>query len=285
MSIDIKDGLLQVFDVKHGQCALLTMPSQQGTRRILIDCGRSNEDGAEWYPGRHLKSLGVSSIDLLIATNFDEDHAAGYPDFLSQGLFANVILSNPTVPPTVIRHLKTEDGIGKGIDALVRSLEMRAENNYAPPPPTFPGVGIGWCCNRWPHYTDENNLSLVANLSILGFNFLFMGDLERSGCENILNTYAPFREMVRGTHVLIAPHHGRENGTCPVMFDKFGCTPKLTVISDDYKQYDSQETTNFYASKTLGIDGFRGQGRRYVLTTRRDGEIIFRFEGRRCLVY
>ena len=46
-------GGLQIFDVDHGQCALLTMPGDGGTiYRVLIDCGHAvNFQGAPWYPG------------------------------------------------------------------------------------------------------------------------------------------------------------------------------------------------------------------------------------------
>ena len=79
--------------------------------------------------------------------------------------------------------------------------------------------------------------------------------------------------MGRGT-ILGKPHYW------------YGCTPKLVIISDDYKQYDTQETTNFYGTKASGILGFRNeQGVRKVLTTRRDGPIGFSFQGRNCIVY
>ena len=70
------------------------------------------------------------------------------------------------------------------------------------------------------------------------------------------------------------------------MFDVYGCSPKLVVISDDYKQHDTQETTTFYGSKAIGITNYRGQsGTRRVLTTRSDGEIRFSFVDGRCDVW
>ena len=91
--------------------------------------------------------------------------------------------------------------------------------------------------------------------------------------------------MVAGVHVLVAPHHGRENEICPAMFDDFGCNPNMVIISDDFKQYNTQNTTNYYASKSRGIPWFRDQGARYVLTTRNDGEIRFSFQRGSCRVW
>ncbi len=104
---------------------------------------------------------------------------------------------------------------------------------------------------------------------------LFTGDLEAAGWEHMLRTNPGFRTEVATTHVLIAAHHGRENGIYPELFGAYRCRPQIVVISDDYHQYDTQQTVAFYRSKCIGITGFRGQDQRHVLTTRRDGAITF----------
>jgi hypothetical protein len=54
--------------------------------------------------------------------------------------------------------------------------------------------------------------------------------------------------------------------------------PQIVVISDDYHQYDTQKTTAYYKSKCAGMDYFRSNGRRWVLTTRNDGTLTFTFK-------
>lgn len=77
MTLPVHDGLLQIFDVEHGACALLTVTAPNGgVRRLLIDCGHNAS--TRWTPGGHLKSLGVTQIEQLIITNYDEDHVSGY---------------------------------------------------------------------------------------------------------------------------------------------------------------------------------------------------------------
>lgn len=285
--ISVLDGLLQIFNVDHGQCALLTMPSPSGVSRVLIDCGHSVDfNGRPWYPGAHLASMGVTYIDMLICTNYDEDHMSGYSDLSQRGITIGCILGNPTVSAETILHLKTEDGMGVGIEAIASVLAARRQIGWVQLPPLIPGVSLTWTYNPYPYFNDENNLSLIATLDIHGFRFMFPGDMERRGWANILATCFPFRQTVAGVHVLVAAHHGRENGICEDIFDLYGCRPKLIVISDDYKQYDTQETTNYYARKVQGIEAYRGRpGMRYVLTTRRDGEIIFSFNNGNCNVY
>ncbi|TFI05133.1 MULTISPECIES: MBL fold metallo-hydrolase [unclassified Herbaspirillum] len=284
--MDIKDGVLQIFDVDHGACALLTMPTMQSgiCKRVLIDCGHSsNFQEGSWHPGNHLRQYGVSHIDLLICTNYDEDHASGAPNLRDQGITVGCILGNPSVPPEIIDHLKTEDGMGNGISLIVETLKERRDQGLVQTPPIIPGLDLSYFWNYWPEWDTENNLSLVAHLNILGFNFLFPGDMEKSGFLNMLSE-PKFSRLMPGINVLIAAHHGRENGKCESMFDEYGCNPALVVISDCAKRHQSQETVSYYATKARGIFGFRGQDRRRVLTTRRDGEIIFRFENGQCFV-
>lgn len=286
--IDIKDGLLQLFNVDHGACALLTMPNGTGgSYRVLIDCGHSADFNGKgpWHPGAHLKGIGANFVDLLICTNYDEDHASGVPSLIDHGINVGCILGNPTVPAEVIEHLKTEDGMGRGIRVIANSLAGRAREGIPQTPPLIPNLRLSWAWNPWSYWDDENNLSLVAHLSICGFNFLFPGDLETGGWTNLLKT-SSFAAWMPSVHVLMASHHGRENGKSEELFDVHGCNPGLIVISDCEKRHQSQETVPYYAGKARGITNFRKPGcDRYVLTTRSDGEIIFRFDSGNCVVY
>lgn len=285
--MDVREGVLQIFDVDHGACALLTMPTGQAGvfRRVLIDCGHSTDyQGSPWRPGNQLRSTGVTHLDLLICTNYDEDHASGAPSLKEQGISVGCILGNPTVSPEAIVELKTEDGMGGGIKLIATSLAERRQAGNVQTPPEIPGVALSYFWNPWPHWDTENNLSLMAHLSIGGVNFLFPGDMEKDGFTNLLK-FQPFTSRLPGVHVLVASHHGRENGKCEAMFDYYGCNPELVIISDCAKKHQSQETVPYYYSKAKGIRGFRDDGPRSVLTTRSDGHIWFRWEGGKCRVY
>lgn len=285
MNIEIRDGLLQIFNVDHGACALLSLPSDEGVKRVLVDCGHSADyKGRPWYPGEHLKNAGIGFIDLLICTNFDEDHASGAESIVDSGIPVGCILGNPTVPAEVIEHLKSEDGMGPGIRIIANSLADRSRRGIAQTPPSIPGLQLSWFWNPWPHWDTENNLSLVTQISVHGTNFLFPGDLETDGWKNMLN-HRPFASLMAGVHVLVASHHGRANGVCEDLFDVYGCSPQLIIISDCAKQYQSQETVSYYSRKARGVANVRGREMRYVMTTRDDDEIVFRWENRRCLVY
>lgn len=286
--LPVHDGGLQIFDVDHGQCALLTVPALGHTAfRVLIDCGHATRfRSGSWYPGTHLQRLGVHYLDMLVCTNFDEDHMSGYPDLLNRGIGIGCILANPTITPEMIVQLKTRDGMGPGIAALANALAIRRGMAWAQVPPTIPNVNMIWSWNPFPYFDDENNLSLVFTLDIRGFRFMFPGDMESNGWANLLATCPAFRPVVAGVDVLVAAHHGRRSGISKKMFDVYGCNPKLVIISDDCKKYDTQDTTSYYGSKAIGITNYRGQpGVRRVLSTRSDGEICFSFVNDRCYVF
>jgi beta-lactamase superfamily II metal-dependent hydrolase len=280
----LHDGLLQVFDVEHGACSLLTVPTGSGgVMRMLIDCG--HHANMPWYPGKHLASMGATYVDQLVVTNYDEDHVSGLRDLLQRGIAVPWILRNPSVAPQTIRHLKSTDGMGPGIDALVAKLDHYGPPGDGVPPPRFPGVQEEWFWNKYPHFEDENNLSLLLHLKIHGFSFLYTGDMECAGFQNMLATNRRFREVCGQVDVLMASHHGRENGICPEMFDVWECRPKVVLVSDCPKKYGTQETTNFYAIRAQGIPNFREMGNtRWVLTTRSDHEIQFSFQAGNCWV-
>lgn len=260
---------LKIFDVEHGQCALLTCDNG---RRLMIDCG----DSRNWNPGEHLRRQGITRLDMLSVTNYDEDHVSGLPK-LRRDVYIQWLTSNPGVQPDVIKKLKSEDGMGPGIDALI---EMKSKTHTSGPTqssplPEFPGVKQEYFALAYPTFDDENNLSQINYLNINGVGFLFPGDIEKAGWLKLLETSPRLRELLPNISVLVASHHGRKNGICDEIFDKYNCSPFWVVISDKKHEHETQQTVPYYQSKAKGAT-FRGE-MRYVLTTRRDGDITFSF--------
>jgi len=133
-------------------------------------------------------------------------------------------------------------------------------------PPEFPEIEFSTFYNDYPEFEDTNNLSLVTFLHYKDAHIIFPGDLEKPGWNALLQSQS-FQEHLKRTNIFIASHHGRQSGYCPDVFDY--CLPEIVIISDDHIQYETQETE--YSSHAKGISW--GKGRRYVLTTRKDGMI------------
>ncbi|WP_164471209.1 hypothetical protein [Herbaspirillum rubrisubalbicans] len=135
-------------------------------------------------------------------------------------------MGNPSVPAAVITHLKSEDGMGPGINVIVNTLTNIEANGGQGDPPAFPNVSYRSFYNKWPYWDTENNLSFVFYLNIRGFTFLFTGDIEHDGLRNLLRLQ-DFAALMPSLDVLVAPHHGRANGVCEELFDDFGANPQL----------------------------------------------------------
>ena len=101
------------------------------------------------------------------------------------------------------------------------------------------------------------------------FKILFAGDLEVAGWRRLL-TIPSFGQDVQNVSVFVASHHGRESGCCTELFELF--RPQLVIISDDERQYDSQDTDDWYRTRCTGAV-FVTNERRYVATTRKDGSM------------
>jgi beta-lactamase superfamily II metal-dependent hydrolase len=257
---------LEIFDVEHGACALVTT---SGNRHILVDCGDNTTTG--WEPGTALLRRGIVVLERLIVTNYDEDHVSGFNN-LRRHVTLCGLQRNGNVTASHIAHLKSEDGIGAG----VRSLAGAFSGFNGPSLPTVvDDVAISAFSNPYGMpplgFDDENNLSLVVFMSCGAHRIVFPGDIERAGWLALLGNPI-FVEQLRGVTVFVASHHGRENGYCEQVLNLCPAI-QVVVISDKKVGYQSQETVDRYRAHARGIT-YNGDNRQ-VLTTRRDGNMRF----------
>lgn len=215
-----------------------------------------------------LRNRGVTHLDLLYITNYDEDHVSGLPNLLSS-VNVSWIWRNGTVSPQQIQRLKSEDGMGPGIARLVKALtETFTSSSDGHTVPSLAGVTITTFFNSYPQFEDENNLSMVVHLALGTFRIMFTGDMETAGFAPLLEDPV-FVGRLKITSVFVAPHHGRISGCCDIVASH--CKPFLVIVSDKAHMYETQKTQQHYYAMAKG-DMFRGE-QRHVLTTRRDGTI------------
>ncbi|MGX5851037.1 ComEC/Rec2 family competence protein [Mesorhizobium sp. PL10] len=254
---------LRIFDVEHGQCSHIVTDSG---RHVLIDAGHNSS--TNWRPSAFLPRQGITRIDKLIISNFDEDHASDLHNLVN-AVGIGTLVKNPSVSAEQLRYVKDIGGIGRGIDALAKMM-----TRYTAPAASnidYGDVKVQHFWNRYPaEFEDENNLSLVSIIESHGIRICFPGDMEVAGWEKLLEREA-FREAIGRVDILVASHHGRRNGCSDRLFDETGLYPHFVVISDSGREYASQETVNWYRQRCRGIE-LDGQQRR-VLTTRRDGRV------------
>ena len=263
---------LQIFDVEHGACSLLTADN---STRFMIDCGHNSDTG--WKPGTYLRQQNISTLEMLAVTNYDEDHASGANDLFDK-IDVKWLWRNKSVSTATLKYLKSDAGMGWGIERLCKAIDnvfTGCGPSEALPLPTFQGLNERTCFySSYPQFDDENNLSMAIFLSCHGRGVMFTGDLEKPGFVALLKN-EDFKRALKSTNVYIASHHGRESGCCEEVAALL-TNVYYVIISDKGYEHETQNTINFYREVAKG-GPFRNEGTRHVLTTRNDGRIGFNF--------
>ena len=258
------------WNVQHGSAALVQTPNRQ---QIAIDLGADEN----FSPLRYLKyRMGINQLDKVIITHPHMDHVEDISNF---DLLCPRILMTP-------RHLNADD-INNGhytvgpeaAQIYQKYLDVNARYTVPVQPiydPSIPanngGVSIASFFPSQSPKTNLNNHSIVTVIEYEGVKILSPGDNEPPSWDELLADEV-FREAIRDTHVLVAPHHGRESGYHGDLFDHI--SPTVTIISDG-RTVDTSATDR-YSAKTKGWDVQRKTGifeTRKCVTTRKDGTIV-----------
>lgn len=275
----VASGLMRirVWDVEHGACAMLQhiTPGRGGDfggRLAMIDSG----DSRIWSPSSYIRrDLGRTTLDYLFITNADQDHMSDLRGLSRAGVTVDTLIRNPTYTGASMRAIKLGGGPLTG-DAEWYVAACDSFNVPAARPfnQGMNGITCEVFYNSFPRFIDTNNLSLVAFIRFGGVTFLFPGDLEREGWLALLER-PDFRARLGEVSILVASHHGRENGFCEEVFNY--CWPHAVVISDKPIVHETQRMTPDYRAvvRDQGVVVRTTGKRRHVLTTRRDGWIQF----------
>ena len=252
---------VRILDVAHGFCAYVVTDNN---KVVLIDCGRNEETGFE--PSVYLTHRGYSTVDQFIVSNYDEDHLSDLPKMVRR-IKILTLTRNPSITADQLEELKLLAGsIAPGMQALLGMIREYSQG-FVVGPEDFGEVKFSRFYNKYPHFNDTNNLSLVTFLTYQNVRMIFPGDLEREGWLSLLELES-FRKSLGQVNLFVASHHGRESGYCEEVFDF--CSPNLIIISDESIQYDTQAVD--YSQHSSGIL-FDGEIIRKVVTTRSDGMI------------
>jgi beta-lactamase superfamily II metal-dependent hydrolase len=266
--------VIRIFDVEHGACAIMQAPNG---RIAMIDCGHNSYTG--WRPSVYIRhELQQDRIGYFLVTNADRDHLSDAAGLREHGVYVEALIRNGSPTAPALRILKEAEGpLPEGVKHF---LEMHGSyhGNCVPFNDAMAGVTCATFCNTFPDFSDTNNLSMATFIKYAGVKFLFPGDLEKAGWRALLQ-HADFRAELANTDILVASHHGRESGFCEDSFKYF--RPQVVVISDTGMKYETQEMVPDYRDVLLSPDGVpvtcgTELRRRHVLTTRADGDIIFR---------
>lgn len=259
------------YDVEHGNCCHIITPFN---KHILIDVGSKKSSSIVEFIKHKYFPEQDGRIDQLIITHPHEDHIYDLPKLKS------------ILPPRALLRPKNAFDISPSSNNLthieIASIANSMNKEYNVPVPLGKAPidsaingGVDFKCifpnPEWTDRNDLNSFSPVIVVSYKHFKFVITGDNPSSILQKMMDeNYNSIKESIGGSHILLAPHHGRENGFC---HDFFACVnPILTVVSDKQIEHDTQEyTSDYYKSRGTLVNGTW----RYVLTTRCDGTIAF----------
>ena len=225
-------GLLMVW-VKHpltnevtmvdvGQGDSIFLRSMKGDT-ILIDVGGKVTFGSKekWQEGSqtsnaektlipYLQARGVSKIDHLVLTHTDTDHIGDLEEVAKRFKIKEVCVSQGALTkPSFVKRLRT-------LKCPVRTL--KAGDN-------LPMMGSKLQV-LYPNKIGDggNNDSIVLYGKLLGSSFLFTGDLEKEGEEELMASYPNLKASV-----LKAGHHGSKGSSSEAFLDQLH--PSLALVS------------------------------------------------------
>lgn len=262
-------GLLMVW-VKHpltnevtvvdvGQGDSIFLRSMKGDT-ILIDVGgkvtfgtkekwqeSSQTSNAEKTLIPYLQARGVSQIDYLVLTHTDTDHIGDLEEVAKCFKIKEICVSQGALTkPSFVKRLRT-------IKCPVHTLKAGDK---------LPMMGSNLQV-LYPNKVGDggNNDSIVLYGKLLGSSFLFTGDLEKEGEEELMASYPTLRASV-----LKAGHHGSKGSSSEAFLDQLH--PSLALVS-------AGENNRYKHPNDETIERFK-QRHIKILRTDKDGAIRFK---------
>lgn len=265
------DLKISFLNVGHGEFCYCETPYGQS---MIIDCGSGSVTPSHF----------LSKIDIIDELQISHPHTDHFDDIeeISKKDIRSFRCPNPnSFEDKTIGWKKNDQSKIKKVRELYK--HVKPNNTAIKSDSTF--SHLVWKPSTF-NKTDPNTASLITSLSYGNQQILMAGDLLKSGWEEMLKDDS-FRRAIKGTTILKASHHGRENGYCPELFNCI--SPKICIISDKSLEKDNKNTsvTNKYTEALKknggGIEFTRisdgtSVGIRYVLTTRNDGSICVKVQ-------
>ena len=263
---------LKVWDVKYGNAAYIKTPNGKNIVQDL-GIGTLKTGAATFSPLLFLKNnMKVNRLDEVIITHPHADHLK---DILNFDTFNPEVLNRPKglTNEEIIDANRTEDRelVEKYIEIndkynqniLAKESPLRTENNG--------GASIQVFQSTKCTSANINNDSIVTIISYATSKVVLPGDNDEESLMELLGQKS-FKEAIRNTDILIAPHHGLESGFCIDLFNYFH--PKLVIVSSG--RFDDNSCLSRYDEMASGWDVHTKNGgivKKKCLTTKSDGNI------------
>lgn len=225
--------------IDQGDCTLISFRG----KNYLIDTGGARYENkiAEKFLFPTLKVRGISKIDGIFLSHFDEDHAGNLNKILKKYKVENIFINHLPDDPEILADAKKFSNIVmlKKADKLKICEDTKVEV-------------ISDAENR----QNENDNSMVLLVNHKGFKTLFTGDISADVEKKIKNKI----------DILKVPHHGSETSTSYELLKN--TEPRFAIIS-------AGVNNSYGHPHKVTLQSLERHGIIYYVTSR-DGEVDFK---------
>ena len=271
-----RTAVMKVWNVELGLAVHIKAPNG---KYVVIDLGASEEisPAKELYYNELCKNANAC-VHYMVLTHPHKDH---FDDIL------NVKYVKPKVLSRVKDYSREEimEGAGNDVDKFNAYCDfvdeyngVLSEQNDPSRAEALDGVVVSVFQAKKCDKSNINNFSKVVVIELDGAKIVVCGDPEIDALDELMKN-TTFRNKVRESLILIAPHHGRKSSYLAEFVDLIN--PFLTIVSDTKKGETSVVGSYSERSKGWTVHNLSTQESdvRKCLTTRCDGNIVVRFSG------
>ncbi len=198
---------LHFIDVGQGDSVLVRSPSGQN---VLIDGGRRKDDALEY-----LRSVGVTSLELVVASHADADHIGGLEEVVRA--YRPKFFMDNGIPHDTATYRELLEAVRDAGSQLVsptaRRIGLGDASLQVIPPPGEESMG-----------NNDNSVGVVVSYG--GFGAALTGDAEQP---EFVWWQENAADLLREVEVYKAAHHGSPNGDSPESMAAF--SPETVIIS------------------------------------------------------
>lgn len=264
-----------IFNVEHGFCAFVKSPNNYG---LLIDCGaRDNFSTIKYIVDNETDDISLHNgykLAQFILTHPHDDHLSDIER-----------LKNDLEPAIMTRQKYVWEEIKQGENKEeYENLDnfSKWQETYNQPVQVLPdwGMNLEYNVHLSPSEAkklDEakfvNNSSIVVAVEYKDWKIVFPGDIEKSAWLKLFENQE-FKDLIKGTSIFVASHHGHSSGYCKEIFENMG-KPYFNIAS----VHKRDENIDSAYSSPDNAKGFQYGGQtRYMFSTRKDGSILIEFD-------
>ena len=211
------DGKLKIYFIDVGQGDSMLLRTVRG-KNILIDGGGSKDpdyDIGEKILVPYLLDRRIKTLDYVIISHFDEDHATGVAQILGKIDVSSIILTRQLEENDIYRHI------------LSIAKEKKIKLIYVKEGDVLKIGGIKISIihpeNKLMINNPMNNNSIVCKVEYNSFSMLLTGDIEMEAEELILR-----KNINLKADVLKVAHHGSKTSTTGEFLKAIN--PKVALI-------------------------------------------------------